>query len=107
MINSDRLWNLYHTTGLMYVMGGDKDSQYHALQKFAMAVVKDALDEYKEAHVALPDGLPKPNQRVAIVDKSGKPDICAFVTVSDGTWFWDNGIDCIYQYDEVKEWKAI
>lgn len=83
------------------------------VNKFARAVWLDAVTAYgrtdttNTAQVKLPDGLPRPNERVAIVDKFGKLDFCTFITTSDGRWYWDNLVDCIYQPDEVKEWKTL
>jgi hypothetical protein len=81
--------------------------QYKALQKFKDLVIKEYIQENDVFKIEFPEGLPKANQRVAIVDMFGRLDICKFIAVSDGTWYWDNGIDCIYQSYEVKEWKAI
>lgn len=51
--------------------------------------------------------LPEANQIVAILDIFGNLDICKFITTSDGDWFFDNMIDCVYHKDEIVKWKAI
>lgn len=86
----------------------------HIVNKFARAMWVDAV-EYTtrmhmsevETYIKIPCGLPKPNERVAIIDSFGKLDICTFITQSDGGWFFDNLVDCVYQSYEVKEWRVI
>lgn len=110
-MNISELKKYQSQTGLGFVMGGSTNNQCEALQRFKDLVIKEFIAEnvhYNNTRqLELPDGLPTPNAKVAIVDKFGKPDLCKFITTSDGDWYWDNMIDCIYQKDEVKEWKQV
>lgn len=108
-MNINELSKYQELTGLNFVMGGDARSQCISLQNFKDLVIAEyvATHPCRESIVELPDGLPRPNERVAIVDKFGQLDFCTFITQSDGGWYWDNLVDCIYQSDEVQDWKTL
>lgn len=105
-IADEYIARIYEETSGQHLHPQDREM----VNEFARAVWLDcvtACGARDSNRVELPGGLPHPNERVAIVDKFGKLDICTFVTQSDGGWYWDNLVDCIYQSDEIQEWKSL
>ena len=108
-MNLTELLNYQDATGLNFVMGGNLMDQARALGRFKDMVVAEFIEDSvtNTDFVAIPDGLPKPNQTVAVLTTLDSLDVCKFVTTSDGGYYYDNTVDTVWQPEEVVSWKAV
>lgn len=66
--------------------------------------LKDLIMSNSESYIPVKDKLPEPNQMVTVKFRD-KEERVKFVTASDGDFFWDNLVDCVYQRHEIDQWK--